>query len=152
MHPRYWEYAKCKYTKMELKYHSFWEKYEIWKKSIFEHFFRTRKSKNSVFRGSEVEVEILEKIEKNRESVRGGRVSCGNHPKPIFWSLGGPCEQNESYTSLVRSFSKKLCFCEVWPFLADFPKSTFSRKQNLLFLHVLHYFYIIWQIREGKVK
>ena len=90
MKQEYWRYARCKYAKMELKYHIFWEKYETWKKSIFEHFFRTRKSKNSVFWGSEVEVEILEKIEKNRKLIRGGRVSWGNHPKPFFRSLGGP--------------------------------------------------------------
>ena len=110
---------------MELKYHIFWEFQNILKKSIFEHFFRTRKSKNSVFRGSVMLLGILKKIEKNRKSVRGGRASCGNHPKPIFWSLGGPCGQNESYTSLVRPFSKKLCFCEVGPFLADFPEIPF---------------------------
>ena len=120
-----WEYARCKYTKMELKYHIFWKNYEIEKKSIFEHFFRTRKSKNSVFRGSAAQLEILEKIEKNRESVRRGWVSCGNHPKLIFWSLGGLCGQNKSYTSLIGPFSKKLCFYEVGPFLADFLEIAF---------------------------
>ena len=110
---------------MELKYRIFWKIQNILKKSIFEHFFRTRRSKNSVFRGSAAQLEILVNIEKNRKSVRGGRVSCGNHPKPFFRSLGGPCGQNESYTSLVRPFSKKLCFCEVGPFLADFSKIPF---------------------------
>ena len=76
---------------------------------------------------------------KNRKSARVGRVLCGNHPKPIFWSLRGPCGQNVSYTSPVRPFSKKLCFCEVGPFLADFPEiplwsicgSVISREKKL---------------------
>ena len=125
MDPSYWECARCKYTKMELKYHIFWKNQNILKKSIFEHFFRTRKSKNSVFRGSAAQLEILVKFEKNHKSVRGGRVSCGNHPKPFFRSLGGPCGQNESYTSPVRPFSKKLCCGEVGPFLSDFPEIAF---------------------------
>ena len=110
---------------MELKYRIFWKNQNILKKSIFEHFFRTRKSKNSVFRGSVAELEIIEKIKKNRKSVRRGWVSWGNHPKPFFQSLGGLCGQYESYTSLVRPFSKKLFFCEVRAFLADFPEIAF---------------------------
>ena len=88
------------------------------KKSIFEHFFWTRKSKNSVFRGSVAELEIIEKIEKNRKSVRRGWVSWGNHPKPFFQSLGGLCGQYESYTSLVRPFSKSYVVVKLrhlWP-------------------------------------
>ena len=68
---------------------------------------------------------ILEKFEKNRKLIRGGRVSWGNHPKPIFWSLGGPCGQYESYTSLARPFSTKLCCSEVKTFLADFLEIAF---------------------------
>ena len=81
---------------MELKYPIFWKNYEIEKKSIFEHFFRTWKSKNTVFRGFVVHLEISEKIEKNHKSVRKGRESWGNRPKPFFQSLGGPCGQKES--------------------------------------------------------
>ena len=69
--------------------------------------------------------EISEKIGKFRKSARRGRASCGNHPKPVFWSLGGPCDQNEAYTSLVRPFLKKLGAREVGPFLAEFPEMTF---------------------------
>ena len=47
---------------------------------------------------------ISEKSSKNRKTARGGRAGCGNHPKPIFCGLGGPCGQNEAYTSLVRPF------------------------------------------------
>ena len=50
---------------------------------------------------------------KNRKSGRRGRASCGNHHKPVFWSLGGPCDKNEAYTSLVRPFLKKLWAREV---------------------------------------
>ena len=111
------------------------------KKSIFEYFFRTRKSKNSVFRGSVVHLEILEKIEKNHKSVRKGRESWGNRPKHFFRSLGGPCGQKESYTSLVRPFAKKLYFCEVGSFLADFFEislwsicgSVILREKNIIF-------------------
>ena len=110
---------------MELKYRIFWKNQNILKKSIFEHFFRTRKSKNSVFRGSVVLLGILKKIEKNRKSARGSRVSWGNLPKSIFLSLGGLCGQYESYTSLVRPFPMKLCFCEVGAFSADFPETRF---------------------------
>ena len=125
---------------MELKYRSFWEKYETWKKSIFEHFFRTRKSKNSVFEDPWPRSKFPKKSRKNHKSARGGRISWGNHPKPIFWSLGGPCGHNESYTSPVRPFSKKLCFCEVGPFLADFPEIPFwsicgyviSQEKNII--------------------
>ena len=50
---------------------------------------------------------------------------CGNHPKPVFWSLGGPCDQNEAYTSLARPFLTKLGLREVGPFLAEFPDMAF---------------------------
>ena len=110
---------------MELKYHIFGNFKQILKKLFFEHFFRTRKSKNSVFRGSVAEVEISRKILEICKSAQGGRTSCGNRPKPIFWSLGGPCGQNESYTSLTRPFSKKLSFGEVGAFLADLSEIPF---------------------------
>ena len=121
----YWEYARCKHIKMELKFHIFRKIQNILKKSIFEHFFRTRKSKNSVFRGSAAQLEILEKIAKNRKSVRGGRVSWENHPKHFFRSSAGPCGQNESYTNFVRPFPKKLLFGEVSSFLVNFPEIPF---------------------------
>ena len=92
------------------------------------HFFifsLTRAVEKSVFKDPPPASKFPKKILKNHESGRGGRVSCGNHPKPIFWSLGGPCDQKESYTSLIRPFSKKLCFGEVGAFLVDFPEIPF---------------------------
>ena len=111
------------------------------KKSIFEHFFLCSESKYSVFEDLWPRSKFTKKSRKSYKSARGGRISWGNHPKPIFWSLGGPCGQNESYTSLKRPFSKKLCFGEVRAFLADFPEIAFwsmcgyviSREKNLHF-------------------
>ena len=60
--------------------------------------------------------EISEKIAKIRESARGGRICCGIDPKQIFWTLGGLCDQNESYTGLVGPFLMILYNCEVRPF------------------------------------
>ena len=100
---------------------------KLWnlKKFNFRTFFPYSSGWKICFRGSTSQIEILEKIEKNRKSVREGRESWGNHSKPIFRSLGGPCGQNESYTSLVRPFPMKLCFGEVGAFLADFPETRF---------------------------
>ena len=69
--------------------------------------------------------EISEKIAKIRESARGGRICCGIEPKLIFWTLGGLCDQNESYTGLVGPFLMILYNCEVRPFSVDFPEITF---------------------------
>ena len=60
---------------------------------------------------------------KNRKSVRRGWVSWGNHPKPFF-RVQEVSAVNMSHI-LVRPFSKKLCFCEVRAFLADFPEIAF---------------------------
>ena len=95
------------------------------KKNYFSIIFSDSEVKKIVILRSVVRIEISEKIEKNRKSVRGGRASCGNHPKPVFGSLGGPCDQNEPYTSLVRPFLKKLCGREVGAFLSDFPEIPF---------------------------
>ena len=70
--------------------------------------------------------EISEKIAKIRESARGGRICGGIEPKLIFWTLGGLCDQNESYTGLVGPFLMILYNCEVRPFSADFPEISFS--------------------------
>ena len=116
-------------------------KYEIWKKSIYEHFFRTRKSKNSVFWGSTGQLEILEKMRNiTNRFVEVGQV-VETTPNLFFRSWGGICGQNELYTSPVRSFSKKLYFCEVGSFLADFLEislwsicgSVISREKNIIF-------------------
>ena len=95
------------------------------KKINFRTFFSDSEVKKITFWESEAQIEISKKIEKNRKSARRGRVSCGNHPKPVFWSLGGPCDQNESYTSLIRPFLTKFCGPEVGAFMADFPEIAF---------------------------
>ena len=119
----------------------FWKVSKHFEKINFRTFFSDSEVQELGFRGSAAHLEILEKSEKNRKSVRGWRTNGGNHPKPIFWSLGGPCGQNEPYTNLVRPFSMKLCFCEVGPFLADFLEISFwsicvsviSREKNIIF-------------------
>ena len=137
----YWRYARCEYTKLELKFHIFWKIQNFLKNFDFRSFFRTLKSKKSLFFDIGCPGEISEKIENFRKSRLRGRTSCGNHPKPVFWSLGGPCDQNEAYTSLVRPFLKKLWAREVGAFLADFPEIPFwpvcgyviSPKGNIIF-------------------
>ena len=74
---------------------------------------------------SVAQIEIYKKIENfTNRAVEAGQVA-ETTPKPVFWSLGGPCDQNESYTSLVRPFLKKLGAREVGAFLVDFPEMTF---------------------------
>ena len=46
----YWEYARCEYTILELKFHIFWKIQKMWKKINFRSFFRTLKSKKSLFK------------------------------------------------------------------------------------------------------
>ena len=58
----YWEYARCKYTILELKYSSFWKNQNFGWKSIFEYFFRTLKSKKSIFWGFQKKSRFRRKI------------------------------------------------------------------------------------------
>ena len=86
----------------------------------FRTFFSDSTGWKICFRGSTSQLEILEKSEKNRKSVRGWRTNGGNHLKSIFWSLGGPCGQNESYTSLARPFFEEVVFLWSWPIFGWF--------------------------------
>ena len=68
--------------------------------------------------------EISEKT-KFHKSAQKSRECCGIDPKLIFWTLGGLCGQNESYTSLVRPFLMIFYNREIRPFLADFREIPF---------------------------
>ena len=88
-------------------------------KNYFWNFFSDSKVKKIGFSRSATQTEISEKNENFRKSAPVGRTSCGTHPKPVFSTLGGPCGQNEAYTSLVRPFLRKLCCSEDGAFLVD---------------------------------
>ena len=122
----YWESARSKYTKMELKYHSFKENLEILWKSFLKIFFGLESSKNRIFKTCG----ILRKSQKNRKisKIEPGRPGMlRNRSETIFfWTLGGPCGQNESYTNSVRPFFMMLYNSEVGPLLTDFPEILFS--------------------------
>ena len=69
---------------------SFWswsiivfESFKKFENVIFGHFFRTRKSKKSIFCYQPPRPRFLGNRE-TRKSARRGRVRCGNHPKPVF--------------------------------------------------------------------
>ena len=63
------------------------------------------------------------KIENQPREVRQVAVTTPN----LFLGIGRSWlgSQNELYTSLVRPFLRKLCCCEVGPFLTDFPEIPF---------------------------
>ena len=90
-----------------------------------------------------------------------------NPPKQFFWTLGGPCGQNESYTGLVRPLFMILYNFEVGPLLADIPETAFltifdnlricdftGKKHNLLgkliFRINLFLELFIWFLRLGN--
>ena len=91
---------------MELKYHSFWEKCEIWKKSIFEHFFRTRKSKNSVFWGFSENHDFRPKTILLRSYIGCKMIFFGEINFQTFLFLKNL--QNGFFTFLISSFNQKL--------------------------------------------
>ena len=111
--------------KLELKYHSFKENQKNIRKNNFRPFFLTQKSKKSVFQDLWSLLKLVEKISKFHKSVQKSRECCVIDPKLIFWTLGGLCGQNESYTSLVRQFLMIFYNREIRPFLADILEITF---------------------------
>ena len=89
--------------------------------------WRTNRKKHS----KSPDGQISKKIEKFRKSGRRGQASCGNRPKPVFWSLGGPCDQNEAYTSLVRPFFDQVRGPWSWAIFGRISqKSNFGNIQN----------------------
>ena len=72
----------------------------------------------------------MDQISKKIENFANRPVEAGQvaetTPNLFFWRLGGPCDQNEAYTSLVRPFLTKLWARDVGAFLADFPDMAFG--------------------------
>ena len=101
----YLRYGQCKNSKQNgAKVVNFLKVSKNLQKNYFSTIFMDSEVKKIGFSRLAKFDEISEKIAKIRESARGGRICCGIDPKLIFWTLGGLCDQNESYTGLVGPF------------------------------------------------
>ena len=128
MKQEYWRYARCKYTKMELKYYILWGKYDLGRNTIFKHFFRTLKSKKS----------FLEVFSENHDfslktmllsSNRGCKI---NFLVKLFFKLFLFLEnlQNGFFTFLISAFNQKL-HRETYTQFSDF--HDFRRWSEMVF-------------------